>query len=561
MHYLQFADLNLPITITIGYLKKLALQIPWKNLYTHPTKLTIDGLYVHVIPKIEIEYNAKQDEKEQHEAKMKEVNKIEKLRKDKEAFEDINNIEKDNDTFSARMKLQIMQNLELLIHNIHIVYEDKTTKPNHPFAFGITLNYITFQTTNKGWIPTIIKENSPVIYKLGELNALSIYWNTNIKSNSNLPRNEIIKNLQTKIAVDTDQVSKDMTYIFRPFNVKTKLIMTMKPRQQKFERPMFYITIDLGHISLNLNRAQYLDILDLLEFQGHITAKLKYIKYRPQKFDKTIEKWIFAYNAILNEKIKPRLECYKWENIKKHLEYCREYRYIYVQELTGKITDEQKQRTEELEKKLDVFNLTYIRQRAQLENIQVDHDEDNNNKVILHDIINQSNKKKKKKRRRNSTLTIDHTIASVNNNIEINIQTSLTENCIIYRSKCPCDTHYNKQLIEHNYDLPVDKLFDLIFGSNEFVRTYRKAQHFFDQTETEWLINEETNYYERILDYKVPFETRLLGKSTIITREKQTRFHHVPGSHYVVETEVCNQGIKFSDTFALIIRCCLIEKS
>ncbi|CAF1256037.1 unnamed protein product [Rotaria sordida] len=361
------ADLNLPITITIGYLKKLALQIPWKNLYTHPTKLTIDGLYVHVIPKIEIEYNAKQDEKEQHEAKMKEVNKIEKLRQDKEAFKDINNIEKDNDTFSARMKLQIMQNLELLIHNIHIVYEDKTTKPNHPFAFGITLNYITFQTTNKEWIPTIIKENSPVIYKLGELNALSIYWNTNIKSNSNLPRNEIIKNLQTKIAVDTDQVSKDMTYIFRPFNVKTKLIMTMKPRQQKFERPMFYITIDLGHISLNLNRAQYLDILDLLEFQGHITAKLKYIKYRPQKFDKTIEKWIFAYNAIVNEKIKPRLECYKWENIKKHLEYCREYRYIYVQELTGKITDEQKQRTEELEKKLDVFNLTYIRQRAQLE--------------------------------------------------------------------------------------------------------------------------------------------------------------------------------------------------
>jgi len=43
------------------------------------------------------------------------------------------------------MKLQIIQNLELSIHNIHIVYEDKTTKPNHPFAFGITLNSITFQ--------------------------------------------------------------------------------------------------------------------------------------------------------------------------------------------------------------------------------------------------------------------------------------------------------------------------------------------------------------------------------------------------------------------------------
>ncbi|CAF3418854.1 unnamed protein product [Rotaria sp. Silwood1] len=358
-HYGSDADLHLPVTVTIGYLRKLTLQVPWKNLYTHPTKLTIDGLYVHVIPKIEIEYNAKQDEKEQHEAKMKEVDKIENIYKDKEVPH--------NDTFSARVKLQIIQNLELLIRNIHIVYEDKTTKPNHPFAFGITLNYITFQTTNKEWIPTIIKENSPVIYKLGELNALSIYWNTNIKSNSNLPRNEIIKNLQTKIAINNDQAPKDMAYIFQPFNVKTKLIITMKPRQQKFERPMFYITIDVGHISINLNRAQYLDILDLLEFQDHMTAKLKYIKYRPKKFDKTIQKWIFAYNAIVEEKIKPRLACYKWENIKKHVENCREYRYIYVQGLTGKITNEQKQHAEELEKKLDVFNLTYIRQRAQLE--------------------------------------------------------------------------------------------------------------------------------------------------------------------------------------------------
>jgi len=47
------------------------------------------------------------------------------------------------------MKLQIIQNLELSIHNIHIVYEDKTTKPNHPFAFGITLNSMTFQVKTR----------------------------------------------------------------------------------------------------------------------------------------------------------------------------------------------------------------------------------------------------------------------------------------------------------------------------------------------------------------------------------------------------------------------------
>jgi hypothetical protein len=38
--------------------------------------------------------------------------------------------------------------------------------------------------------------------------------------------------------------------------MKTKLIMTMKPRQENFEKPMFDITIDLERISLNLNRDQ-----------------------------------------------------------------------------------------------------------------------------------------------------------------------------------------------------------------------------------------------------------------------------------------------------------------
>ncbi|CAF4443214.1 unnamed protein product, partial [Adineta steineri] len=44
------ADLNLPVTISIGYLQKLTLQVPWTNLYTHPTKATIDGLYLLVVP-------------------------------------------------------------------------------------------------------------------------------------------------------------------------------------------------------------------------------------------------------------------------------------------------------------------------------------------------------------------------------------------------------------------------------------------------------------------------------------------------------------------------------
>jgi hypothetical protein len=56
--------------------------------------------------------------------------------------------------------------------------------------------------------------------------------------------------------------------------------------------------------------------------------------------------WRFAYESIVNEDVRARFDCYKWTNIKEHLNRCREYRRLHVQELTGKLTDEQKKRVE-----------------------------------------------------------------------------------------------------------------------------------------------------------------------------------------------------------------------
>jgi hypothetical protein len=33
----------------------------------------------------------------------------------------------------------------------------------------------------------------------------------------------------------------------------------------------------------------------------------------------------------------------------------------------------------------------------------------------------------------------------------------------------------------------------------------------------------------------------------------------VPGSHYVLEVEVVNSGVRYSDTFSLAIRYCLVQ--
>ena len=147
----------------MSFIEKLILQIPWKSFYSQPTRVTINGLYLIIVPKlglfdfeldffflmnifIDLKYDREKDELEQYQMKMQKVEKIEKLRAQQMIPNDAND---DSDTFTARMRLQIVQNLELSIHNIHIVYEDRITKPQHPFAFGITLNSMSFHVERK----------------------------------------------------------------------------------------------------------------------------------------------------------------------------------------------------------------------------------------------------------------------------------------------------------------------------------------------------------------------------------------------------------------------------
>ncbi|CAF1170061.1 unnamed protein product [Rotaria sordida] len=365
-------NFNLPVTVATGHLQKLSLHIPWNHLYSHSTEVVIDGLYLLLTPRIDVNYDPEQDAQKQYAEKMKEVHKVEQFRKEREVYENSKTVSKNKDTFLERLQIHILRNLTLSISNIHITYEDKTTKPDHPFSFGITLNYIKLYTTNDEWTPVVSKDESPIMYKLGELNALSIYWNSNVKSQSELSQENIIDKLQAKFVSKEDTTLEPITYILRPLNVNVKLKMAATSHEQDYTRPIFDAKIDIDYISLNINRNQYCDLLDLLEFQNHLKLESKYIKYYSMIENNTTDKlsvrrWKFAYVTILNEEVRPRLASYKWETIKTNLERFREYREVYFQVLSGNANNKQKQRAEELERTIDVFNLLFIRRTVEIE--------------------------------------------------------------------------------------------------------------------------------------------------------------------------------------------------
>ena len=78
---------------------------------------------------------------EYHAKKMRRVQrKVDNLRK---SLLENKKMDEKEVTFFERKRLQIMQNMEVTVENLHISYEtSSTTKLGHSFSFGFTLHYL-----------------------------------------------------------------------------------------------------------------------------------------------------------------------------------------------------------------------------------------------------------------------------------------------------------------------------------------------------------------------------------------------------------------------------------
>ncbi|CAF1915772.1 unnamed protein product [Rotaria magnacalcarata] len=127
-----------------------------------------------------------------------------------------------------------------------------------------------------------------------------------------------------------------------------------------------------------------------------------------------------------------------------------------------------------------------------------------------------------------------------------------------YLSKCSCESHLATQLIDRTYSLSVERLFDYLFGENDFVNAYHESRRIKDFHTDEWKINEKTGKRERVCTYKVSV-TAVFGETTICSNEKQVVICELSKSHYIVDTEVRNEGIKYADAFFVASRYCLVQ--
>ncbi|XP_037905174.1 vacuolar protein sorting-associated protein 13 isoform X4 [Hermetia illucens] len=371
-----FQDLDLPIQIVYGHLGKLVLKIPWKNLYSERVVAQVEDLYILVAPNNEVVYNAEKEAKNALQNKLSELQKMEDAKK-KEREKDKPPADK---SFSEKLTAQIVNNLQIKISNVHIRYEDKNSADT-PFCVGVTLHGLNIYTTDSNWIESYMTEQLSKVFKVANLDSLSIYMNTKTQLFTRFDSREFPKLFLERIATK-DHTPENFNYVLAPISSMAKLQLNMNPEYDSppFVIPKIDLGLDVDRLNLGLGKSQYQDLLKLGDSFNRMQLGAPYRKYRPYGIPYRghyKEWWKFAITCVLETKIRKRRLEWSWEHMHQHRKLIRTYADVYKQKLLAKKPAASLIESVNLcEEKLDVLNLILIREQVNIEVEKIKQEEE-----------------------------------------------------------------------------------------------------------------------------------------------------------------------------------------
>ncbi|KAL4229245.1 Protein Aster-B [Mactra antiquata] len=128
-----------------------------------------------------------------------------------------------------------------------------------------------------------------------------------------------------------------------------------------------------------------------------------------------------------------------------------------------------------------------------------------------------------------------------------------------------CSEHDHFPKLAHNevYQMPLEKLFELLFTDSDFFKNFtEKARKYTDVTVTPWQDDpDEAVGRARVVRYTIPLNAPF-GPKTSNTVEKHLCYKSSqPGVMYLIDAECTPLGIPYSDAFYVVNRYCLTRVS
>jgi vacuolar protein sorting-associated protein 13A/C len=361
------------------------MKIPWRNLGSEPAIATIEGLYLIVSPKPRSDTTAKEEENRAQSAKQRRLKLAELLGSDRKHDKDSEEAgdkgkkkkKKKKSGFIKKMRMKVVNNVQIFVNNVHIRFEDNISNPRQPYAAGLTIDHFHAQSTDGDWKPTFLKLGEELAHKLITLKDLAIYWDhaadksqVHLKYKDHAQMAEIMDQLAADAALNTAAAVATVTqphlqsnkggppltpavpamlskpapsakghhYIIRPISGVLKATM-WNGAALRLDQPKMKLDVELETVELGLNRVQFSSLLDILDYFSQYNANSRYMKYRPKGGVTPQENprgwWQYAINSV-RATIREKNEQWSWEHMMQWKRHRQRYIELYRDKKSGK---------------------------------------------------------------------------------------------------------------------------------------------------------------------------------------------------------------------------------
>ncbi|XP_039288005.1 protein Aster-C isoform X2 [Nilaparvata lugens] len=125
---------------------------------------------------------------------------------------------------------------------------------------------------------------------------------------------------------------------------------------------------------------------------------------------------------------------------------------------------------------------------------------------------------------------------------------------------CPIP-HEGRLILKGDFNVDVDKLFELLFSESEFFINFHKSRKNTDLKFIPWILNSDSKLKVRTFSLNVPVNQPLGPKSCHVKEKQILSKLSQPGKMYIVDAESTNHGVPYADSFCVEFHYCLLKTS
>ncbi|KAG6851060.1 hypothetical protein H0H93_002952 [Arthromyces matolae] len=349
---------RLPVDVLQGHLGKLSLSLHWLNLGNQPVEILVEDVYLLVVPSSQTAHDPQEDENRAQAAKLERLENAELLHmQSKTAAPDESSQSKG---LWESLIAKVINNLQIIVKNIHMRYEDNLSVPGHPFAAGVTLSEFNAVSVNQHWEPAFIESTAGAIHKLANLQSLALYFDTNSRSLAQTSPDDFKKDFFEMIS--HSEAGSKHQFILKPVSGEGRVIVNHKTGE---DYPRFDVQLIFDEIGVALDDNQYRDIISLLDMYHVYARQRQYQKYRPQdtSLSPAKSRLLFAGTAII-EGIRERNRKWTWSYFADRRDDRTKYVDLFEKKTLNVLAGMEVHDLEALERKLAYEDIRFYRSIA-----------------------------------------------------------------------------------------------------------------------------------------------------------------------------------------------------